>query len=73
MLAFFESIANAIQAVFEFLQHIFEGFIRMVQYIGIAVQTVGTIIAKIPPDLAVIASGFIAVSVVYLIIGREGS
>lgn len=71
MLAFLESIADVISSLVNFLVSIIQGLFRMVRYIGIALQTIDTVIAYIPADLAVLTAAFVSVAVVYLIIGRE--
>ena len=72
MLAFLEGIADFISGVVNFVVSIIQGLYRMIQYVGIALQTLGSVMTYIPTDLAVLAAAFISVAVVYLIIGREG-
>lgn len=71
MLAFLEGIADVISSLIGFLVSIIQGLFRMVRYVGIAFQTLGTVMAYIPADLAVLAAAFISVAVIYLFIGRQ--
>lgn len=71
MIAFLQSIADFIVSIFDLIGNIIAGIIRMVRYIGIAMQAIPQVVAYIPPDLAVLALAFVAVAVVYLIIGRD--
>lgn len=71
MLAFLEGLADLISSLINFVISIIQGIFRMVRYVGIAMQTLGTVMTYIPADLAVLAAAFISVAVVYLIIGRS--
>lgn len=72
MLAFLESIGNFIGSIVGFLVSFFQGMIRLVKYIGIAIDTIAQVTIFLPGDLAILAGAFVAVAVVYLLIGREG-
>lgn len=71
MVEFFKGIADILSSLVMFVVSIIQGLFRMVKYIGIAMQTLGTVMAYIPADLAVLAAAFLSVAVVYLIIGRQ--
>ena len=71
MIAFFQSIADFLASIFDLVGNIIAGIIRMLRYIGIAMTAIPQVVAYLPPDLAVLAAAFVAVAVVYLIIGRD--
>lgn len=72
MVAFLQSIAEFLKSAVGFIVSFFQGLIRLGKYIGVAVDTINQISIYLPGDLLILAMAFIAVAVVYLLIGREG-
>lgn len=68
----FDFIISTIKSVWAFFIGIVENLILLVKYIGKALVLAGQCVSEMPTWLQVFATVTISVSVLYLILGREG-
>lgn len=68
----FDFIISTIKSVWDFFVGIVENLILLVTYIGKALVLAGQCVAQMPTWLQVFATVTISVSVLYLILGRDG-
>lgn len=69
---FFDWIQNIITTLWDFVTSFFDNMALLVKYIGSAVTLAYSAIATMPSWLQVFGFITIAVSVIYLILGRTG-
>lgn len=65
-------ILSTIKSVWDFFIGLVENLILLVKYIGKALVLAGQCIAEMPTWLQVFATLTVSVSVLYLILGRQG-
>lgn len=70
MTAFFETILNIVQSLFSFLGNILQGLGSLISNIYPALNLLTYSLSMLPPEIAVIGTAMISVSIAYLIIGR---
>lgn len=70
MIEFFSSISNAIQLGVSFLGSLISNTLAVFGLIGQGTVFLGTLTAFLPPVLIVFATLTIAISIVFLVIGR---
>lgn len=70
MTAFFEGVLQFFSSIFAFLQNIITGTITLLLSLPKALHLLTYSISMLPPEVAVIGTALIAVSVTYLILGR---
>lgn len=71
MIEFFSGIATFLESIVRFVRSLIDGVIRLLKYLVVAVNGTIELMTWLPADLAILAGGFLAVAIVYLIVGRD--
>lgn len=72
MFEFFEWIVDLAQSIWDFWVSNWTGFFRLLKLLPSAVSTLTDAVSHVPDLLSVFATVTITVSVIFLLVGREG-
>lgn len=72
MNAFFDWVVSTVSSLVSFVIQIIEGLFRLISLIPTAVNTLTQSIGYLPSLLAVFAGATITISVIFIIVGRQG-